>query len=128
MAQSGFKWDVEPGLAFGQLVERYTNAIIVSGRRVAHSRAEEAEQWMKDNTPWQDRTGDARRGLSVTVNEAPSVLAELVFSHDPSLDYTVWLEIANGGKYAIIAPAIDVWGARLMQDVQRIVNLGLAAR
>lgn len=128
MAQGGFKWDVEPGLAFGQLVERYTNTIMVSGRRVAASRAEEAEQWMKDNAPWQDRTGDARRGLHVEVREAPAVLAELIFSHDDSLDYPVWLEIANGGKYAIIAPAVDRYGVILMRDVQRIVNLGLAAK
>ncbi len=126
--QSGFQWDVPPDLAFPQLVERYTNTIIVSGRRVANQRAQDAEQWMKDNAPWTDRTGAARAGLHVEVREAPAVLAELVFSHDESLDYPVWLELANGGRYAIIAPAIDYWGPRLMQDVQRIVNLGLAAR
>jgi hypothetical protein len=128
MAKSGFKWDVEPGLAFPQLVARYTNAIMVSGRRVAQSRAEEAEQWMKDTAPWQDRTGDARRGLHVEVREAPAVLAELVFSHGDDVPYGIWLEVSLGGKNAIIAPAVDYWGARLMQDVQRIVNLGLAAR
>jgi hypothetical protein len=128
MAKSGFQWDVPPDLAFGQLVERYTQTIMVSGRRVAHQRAEDATAWMKDNASWEDRTGDARAGLHVDVIEAPAVLAELVFSHDDSLDYPVWLEIANGGKYAIIAPAIDYWGPKLMQDVTRIVNLGLAAR
>lgn len=125
---SGFVWDVSPNLAFPQLVERYTKTIIVSGRRVANRRAEEATEWMKGYAPWTDRTGRAREGLHVDVLEAPAVLAELVFSHDDSLDYPVWLELANGGKYAVIAPAIDYWGARLMQDVQRIVNLGLAAK
>lgn len=124
----GFQWQVAPTDVFPQAARNYTQTIIASGRRVSHSRAQEAEQWLKDNAPWQDRTGDARRGLSVTVNEAPSVLAELVFSHDPALDYTIWLEVANGGKYAIIARAIDYWGPILMRDIQRIINLGLAAR
>lgn len=123
-----FKWEVPPDLAFPQLVERYTRTIIVTGRRVANARAEEAEQWMKDNATWQDRTGAARAGLHVEVREGPAVLAELVFAHGDDVPYGVWLELAHGGQNAIIAPAIDYWGPRLMQDVQRIVNLGLAAR
>lgn len=126
--QSGFKWDVPPDLAFPQLVERYTNTIFLSGRRVAEQRAEEAEQWMQDNAPWEDRTGDASAGLYVDVRESPGVLAELVFAHGEDVPYAVWLELAHGGTYAIIAPAIDYWGPRLMQDIQRIVNLGLAAK
>lgn len=124
----GFKWDVPPTAVFPQMADQYTKTIFLSGRRVAESRAKEAEAWMKANHPWTNRTGDAEAGLSVTVLESPGVLAELVFSHDDSLGYPVWLEIANGGKYAIIAPAIDYWGAILMRDVQRIVNLGLAAK
>lgn len=123
-----FRWEVPPDLAFPQLVERYTRTIITTGRRVAQSRANEAEQWMKDNAPWQDRTGAARAGLHVDVREGPAVLAELVFAHGDDVPYGVWLELAHGGQNAIIAPAIDYWGPRLMQDIQRIVNLGLAAR
>lgn len=124
----GFKWEVAPDLAFPELVSAYTETIIVTGRRVAEQRAEEAAQWMRDNAVWEDKTGAARAGLHVDVNEAPAVLAELVFSHGEDVPYAVWLELAHGGKYAIIAPAIDYWGPRLMQDVQRIVNLGLAAK
>jgi len=123
-----FQWEVSPELAFPELVERYTNTIMLTGRRVAAQRGEEAEQWMKSNAPWTDRTGDARAGLHVTPQESPGVLTELVFSHGDDVPYGVWLEIANAGRYAIIAPAIDYWGPKLMQDIQRIVNLGLAAR
>lgn len=123
-----FKWDVAPNQAFPALVDAYTKTIFLSGRRVADSRAKEGEQWMKDNAPWQDRTGDARAGLHVDVLESPGVLAELVFAHGEDVPYAVWLEIANGGRYAIIAPAIDYWGPILMRDIQRIVNLGLAAK
>ena len=70
----------------------------------------------------------ARAGLHVDVNQAPAVLAELTFSHGEDVPYGIWLEIANQGRFAIIAPAIDYWGPKLMQDVQRIVNLQLATK
>lgn len=124
-----FKWDVTPGQALPQLVANYTRTIFVSGRRVAQDRANQAAIWMKSNAPWQDRTGRARAGLRVDVLESPGVLAELVFTHGEDIPYSVWLEIGNqGGRYAIIAPAIDYWGPQFMADIRRIVNLGLATR
>jgi len=124
----GFKWDVPPTAVFPQMATNYTQAVFLTGRRVVEKRAPEAEAWMKSNAPWQDRTGKARAGLHVEVRESPGVLTEMIFSHDPDLDYTLWLEIANSGKYAIIAKAVDVWGPIIMRDLQRIINLGLAAR
>lgn len=124
----GFQWEVTPNQAFDQLVENYTNTVFATGRRVAEQRAQAMEQWAKANAPWTDRTGAARRGLHATVQESPGVIAQIIISHDPNLDYPIWLEIANGGRYAIIAPTIDQWGPVFMQDMQRIVNLQLAAR
>lgn len=125
---TGFKWDVPPDLAFGQLIDQYAKTTMLSGRRVADQRAEDATQWMKDNAVWSSQTGRARAGLHVDVLDSPGVLAELVFSHGDDVPYGVWLELAHGGQYAIIAPAIEYWGAILMKDLQRIMNLGLAAR
>lgn len=124
----GFSWQVPPETVFPQMANQYVQTIMLTGRRVAHQRAEDATQWMKDNAEWQDQTGAARAGLHVKELESPGVLTELVFSHDESLDYPIWLEIAHGGKFAIIAKAIDVWGPILMNDLQRIMNLGLATR
>lgn len=123
-----FKWDVAPSDVFPQGYANYTQALFVTGRRVAEARGAEAEQWMKETAPWTDRTGNARAGLHVEVTQAPAVLAELTFAHGEDVPYGIWLEIANQGRFAIIAPAVDYWGSRLMQDVQRIVNLGLAAK
>lgn len=124
MLQASFQWQVTPGQAFEQLVENYTKAVFLSGRRVAAARAAEMENWAKANAPWQDRTGNARAGLNAITKDSPGVIAEIVISH--GVDYGIWLEIANGGRYAIIAKTIDAFGPRLMQDVQRIMNLGLA--
>lgn len=121
-----FSWQVTPGQAFPELYENYTKTIFLTGRRVAEQRAKTLEQWAKDNAPWQDKTGEARRGLKAEVLESPGVLAEIVLSH--SAPHGIWLEIANGGKYAIIAKAIDVQSVEFMKDIQRIMNLKLASR
>lgn len=124
----GFKWIVAPNQTIPQMAEQYTKTVFLTGRRVVEQRAPEAEAWMKANHPWTNRTGAAEAGLHVEVKESPGVLVEMVFSHDDSLDYPVFLEIKDGGRWAIIAKAIDVWGPIIMRDLQRIMNLGLATR
>lgn len=122
-----FKWEVPPTEVFPAGYLNYTQALFVTGRRVADARAEEAEQWMKEEAPWQDVTGRTRAGLHVDVNQAPAILAELTFAYGEQ-EPGIWLEIAHGGRWGIISKSIDYWGPKLMQDVQRIVNLGLAAK
>lgn len=121
-----FRWETKPTDVFPQAYENYTKTIMTTGRRVANDRAKEAAAWMKQNAPWEDQTGRARAGLAVDVLDLPGVIAELVFHHDPDLEYPIFLETKFGGRDAIIAPAVDYWGARLMKDMQGIVNLKLA--
>ena len=124
---AGFKWIVPPDLAFPELVERFSKTIFVTGSRVVEERAPAMEQWAKDNAPWTDRTGAARAGLHVTVDKS-GPLAQITLAHGDNVPYGVWLEIANGGKYAIIALAIDVWAPIIWRDMQRIINLKVAAK
>lgn len=120
-----FKWQVAPTDVFPQMAEQYTRTIFQSGRRVAYDRAEDMESWAKANAPWTDRTGDARERLHATVEETGPI-GTIVLSH--GVDYGIWLEIANGGRFAIIALAIDVWGPVVMRDLQRMMNLGLVSK
>lgn len=123
-----FQWETKPSDVFPAAYQKYTQQLYVTGRRVAEARAAEGEQWMKQNAVWQDRTGNARAGLHVDVNQAPAVLAELTFAHGEGIEYAIFLELSHSGFYGIISRSVDYWGPRLMQDVQRIVNLGLAAK
>lgn len=125
MPTSRFQWVVEPGLAFPQLMERYSQVILQGGRRIAHKHAAEMEAWAKSNAPWQDRTGAARAGLKATV-EDNDLVAEITLAH--GVDYGVWLELAHGGKNAIIAPAIDHFAPRVWRDIQNMMNLKLIAK
>ncbi len=71
---------------------------------MAKNWAGELEGRAKQGAPWTDRTTNARNGLrgevAVGTNEVKIVLAH-------SVDYGVFLEIANDGKYAILKPTLD---------------------
>jgi hypothetical protein len=125
MARPGFVWDVPPDQAIPQMMERYTRAVFQSGRHIAYEYAEEMETYAKSHAPWTDRTGDARERLHATVEETGPI-GTIVLAH--GVEYGLWLEVANGGRFSIIPETIDVHGPRLMQTLQRMMNLGLLTR
>lgn len=126
MAKSvGFEWTVSPTVALVELAEQYSRAIFQSGREIAYDQAEEMENYAKQNAPWTDRTGDARERLHATVEETGPI-GTIVLSH--GVEYGLWLELDHGGRYAIIAPTIDVFGPKIMRSLQNMINLGLISR
>jgi hypothetical protein len=66
--------------------------------------AEDIEAWMKENAPWEDRTGDARDGLTAK-KVSQGFRQEIYLYH--TVDYGIWLEVRWNGKYAIIVPALE---------------------
>lgn len=118
----GFQWEVSPEDVFPGAAQQYIQAIFQSGRNIAYDRAEDMETWAKQNAPWTDRTGDARERLHATVEETGPI-GTIVLAH--GVEYGLQLEIRNGGAYAIIAPAIDMFAPIVMRDLQRMMNLGL---
>ena len=39
-----------------------------------------------------------------------------------SVDYGIWLEIANNRKYAVIGPMMRIAGDALMKDLQNLIE------
>lgn len=99
------------------MFDAYARAVFQTARNLAEQNAQEMEAWAKANAPWQDRTGAARQGLHATVDGTTITL-----SH--GVPYGLWLEVANGGRYAIIAQAIDTFGVRYMDALQRALAGG----
>lgn len=50
-------------------------------------------------------------------------LVDIVFSYDRDVHYSVWLELANGGRYSIIGRAVQHWAPKFMTEIKRIANL-----
>lgn len=78
-----------------------------------------ATTWLKHNARWTDRTGAARSGLMALPNHGKTY-EEIIMRY--SVYYGIWLEVAHDRKYAVITPAIRIIGAKLMQDLQHLID------
>lgn len=76
-----------------------------------------AEQYMRSNAPWTDRTSAARNGLHAQVQVSTNKVAIVLFHTVP---YGVFLEIRWGGKYAIIEPTMAAVGPLFVEAIQRL--------
>lgn len=97
----GITWyhdTLTPGMAAFSVVMQETLEEIVE------QVAEEVELYAKENAPWEDRTGDARDGLTAEAITEGSTMV-IVLYH--TVDYGIWLEVRNSGEYAIILPTLE---------------------
>lgn len=115
-----FSWQVPPTRAFPTLTDAYVAEIRNGIRQIADRYASEIEAHMKAEAIWIDRTGNARQSLSAEVEQATQDMVEIVLAH--GVEYGIFLELAHGGAYAIIAPTIDVFGPRIWADVQAMLR------
>lgn len=116
---SGFRWIVEPEQVFGPALALYEAAIREGIRAILQRRAPEIANWMKENAPWTDRTGNARQGLHTEL-EALAYEMTLILAH--GVQYGLPLELRNAGRYAIIGPALDEWAPIIWQDVKELMR------
>ena len=74
---------------------------------------------MKREAPWTDRRGAARQQLLAEVEQDDDKIA-LVLSH--GVPYGKFLELSNGGRYAIIGPTIMKEGWGLMRGMTGLMD------
>lgn len=83
-------------------------------------RADEIEVYMKQNHPWQNRTGRAERGLHTTVDKVVTggeALVQIGLLHDEGTWYWRHLEYGMGRRFAIIEPTQRVFGPKLLNEL-----------
>jgi hypothetical protein len=117
-----FEWDVTPEAAFGQLTTVYVARIRQGVRAIARRRAPEIAAWMKANHLWQNRTGAAEAGLNTTMEDVALDMVQIVLAHGADVPYGVYLELARSGMWGVIAPAIDIWGPVVWEDVRAMLG------
>lgn len=114
-----FKWSVTPEQAFGDLADDYNTAVNNAVYALAQRYEPEIEAWMKSNASWTDRTGNARQTLHAkAAQDLAYDLVAIFFRH--GMEYGKYLELSNGGRYAIIGPALDHFGPKIWADVQAL--------
>lgn len=73
---------------------------------------EEIEWTAQANAPWSDITGAARQGLVADVyNDWGVIVIELAHS----VDYGIWLELIQEGRFAIIMPTLEALGPDIIR-------------
>jgi hypothetical protein len=119
MAGAGFRWEVTPTSAWGDLVDNYYAAIQRGVFAIVLRRAPEVEAWMRSNAPWIDRTGNARQTLHTAVSAMTNEIT-LYLAH--GVTYGVYLELRHSGRYSVIGPALDEFAPVIWNDVKAMMG------
>ena len=104
--KNGWGWEWYNLVEFMNLPENFGTAIMDGLKEHLTELADEIEEYAQENAPWQDRTGDARRGLKSQLIIRGDYF-EIDLGH--SVYYGYFLENYNGGEYAIIAPTLRLF-------------------
>lgn len=83
------------------------------------TKASELQAKMKLNRPWTDRTGMAKALLNAKVSQPNQNTVRITLAH--GVDYGIWLELAHGKNYAIIAPTVREEGPRIVEDLNNLM-------
>lgn len=110
-------WDRRPEDVFVEGYRNYWNTIVKAIQALCQSYAARIEAWMKENAVWMDRTGNARQSLYAAVDE---LVNGAVITLGYGVDYSVFLELANQGRFSILLPALDKFAAELWEDIQAL--------
>lgn len=108
-------WTAEIDLNLSGLEGLYEDATEVSkeiAKLIIDQWADEVEDWMKANAPWQDDTGDARKSLGVLKDFTKQVWEMVLTGGVP---YMKFLEMLHEYRFAILRPALDEWANVLIE-------------
>ncbi|HSH78009.1 MAG TPA: hypothetical protein VLA19_05690 [Herpetosiphonaceae bacterium] len=95
------------------------DARLTASRTESEDWADDATDFMRQNAPWEDQTGEARRKLR-WVRWHPKRLrdgARIALVHGAS--HGRYLELAHGGRLQIMGTTMAVKGPELLQRLRR---------
>lgn len=84
---------------------------------VMYFEAQNAQNRMRSEAPWTDRTANARQGLFARSGKAEGRYYIVLYHTVP---YGIWLEIKNSGRYAIIEPSLQPTGHEVMLSLRSL--------
>lgn len=99
-----------------QFTPKLKSALALDAQNIAAN----MERWAKENANWNDRTSHARLFLTTTVKWKNTNELMVALSHQ--VDYGVYLELANEGKYAILEKAIAQFTPQFRDGWKKIVQ------
>jgi hypothetical protein len=128
--QSGFKWVIAPSQQLIPNIKDYGKKMLVAVQAVANYWGQLVQDDARQDARWEDRTGNARSGLFFavdgfglgTITGTVTVEAEaggdgvtvesgdantLIITLGHTMFYGKFLELSNGGRYAVIMSTME---------------------
>lgn len=118
MARIDFDWTQGSPEQIARTILGMVEAAPSVAEEVTQNEASRAEAHMKVSAPWNDRTTNARSGLSTAVERTGPSITMYLYG---TMDYTPYLELGTRrmGKYPIIVPTQRLWRRTLADEVGR---------
>lgn len=85
----------------------------------ADTAAKQMERDAKRDAPWTDRSSNARNSI---LGDFGWQGDKAVITLSENMDYSVYLELANEKKYAVLKPTIDRNAPTVLRAYQRLVR------
>jgi len=127
---SGFRWIISPEKQLIPNIREYGNKVLVAVQAAATYWGQSVQDQARQDAVWEDRTANARGGLFFAVDgfglspvtgvvtaEAKSEMSDvavesgnnrtLVVTLGHTVFYGKFLELSNGGKYAVVMSTIE---------------------
>jgi len=118
--KAGIRWTVPPS-ELAVAIERYGDRVLTAVAAVAQYVATQMQNQAQADAPWTDRTGNARTGIFGTSEaDFSSRVVTIFLSHGATIDYGIWLELANSGRYGVIMRTMQAHYEPLMQMLREI--------
>lgn len=119
---SGIRW-TRPPSELATAVERYGERVLQAVAAVAQYTATAMQNDAKANAAWTDRTGNARTGIFGTSEaDFAAKVVTIYLSHGALIDYGVYLELANSGRYAVIMRTMQAHYEPLMAQLRDLLR------
>jgi hypothetical protein len=78
-----------------------------------------AENWARDNARWIDQTGQARSGITGTAEKTQDGVKGVLAG---TVQHSLYLELANGRRFAIIEEAIRNQGPQIIRGLKDLLK------
>ena len=115
-------FDIRPAVQLlDALIHRTHESIMAAGGIYA----QEMESYAKQNAPWTDRTGNARRtlfGLNTFGSDDAGDSSVYYIGVGGAMPYSPELELRHRGKYAILHPTLELFAPTLLENIRDTIS------
>lgn len=101
-------------------IQNFSNEALNKVESYLEEQADSLEKFMKKNAPWNDRTGNARRGLVAKVEKPKNKYYRIGLKH--SVKYGLYLENYMEKRFAILEPTVRLKGPEVVKGMKNLLD------